>query len=107
MAIKPSWPRLKSGALVIVDLRLCPELPAGDTRLYHLPLSRTAIELGSERVTNIVALGVLIELSGVCKRKSIERAVRAETPRGFLDLNMDALAAGYSLASVPVPVPAS
>ena len=44
---------------------------------HHLPLSRTAIELGSERVTNIVALGVLVELTGVCKRKSIEQVVRA------------------------------
>ncbi|NVN85055.1 MAG: 2-oxoacid:acceptor oxidoreductase family protein [Rhodopseudomonas sp.] len=106
MAIKPSWPRLKPGALVIADTRLCPELPAGDVRLHHLPLSRTALELGSERVTNIVALGVLVEMTGICKRKSIEQVVRADAPRGFLDLNMDALAAGYALAT-PVPAAAS
>jgi 2-oxoglutarate ferredoxin oxidoreductase subunit gamma len=106
MAIKPSWPRLKTGGLVIADTRLCPELPAGDVVLHHLPLSRTALELGSERVTNIVALGVLVELSGICKRKSIEAVVRADAPRGFLDLNMDALAAGYALAT-PVPATAS
>jgi 2-oxoglutarate ferredoxin oxidoreductase subunit gamma len=55
------------------------------------------LELGSERVTNIVALGALVALSGICTREQIEQAVRAETPRGFLDLNMDALDAGYSL----------
>ena len=32
MAVKPSWPLLKPGALVIADTRLCPELPAGDYR---------------------------------------------------------------------------
>jgi 2-oxoglutarate ferredoxin oxidoreductase subunit gamma len=95
--IKPSWPLLKPDALVIADTRLCPELPAGDYRRYHLPLSRTALELGSERVTNIVALGALVALSGLCERQRIEQAVRAETPRGFLDLNLDALAAGYSV----------
>jgi len=99
LAIKPSWALLKPGALVIADTRLCPELPAGEHRRYHLPLSRTALTLGSERVTNIVALGALAALSGVCDRDAIERAVRAETPRGFLDLNMDALKAGYALTA--------
>jgi 2-oxoglutarate ferredoxin oxidoreductase subunit gamma len=96
-ALTPSWPLLKPGALVIADTRLCPELPEGTYRRHHLPLSRTALELGSERVTNMVALGALVALSGICERQHIERAVRAETPRGFLDINMEALAAGYSM----------
>ncbi len=102
LAVKPSWPLVKPGALVIADTRLCPELPVGDYRLYHLPLSRTALALGSERVTNIVALGALVALGGLCDRQRLEQAVRAQTPRGFLDLNMDALAAGYSIATAPV-----
>ena len=97
LAVKPSWPLLKPGALVIADTRLCPELPDGDFRAHHLPLSRTAIELGSERVANIVALGALAALSGVCERKALEQAVRAETPKSFLDINLDALTAGYRL----------
>ena len=97
MAVKPSWPLLKPEALVIADTRLCPELPGGDYRAHALPLSRTAIELGSERVANIVALGALAALSGICERKALEQAVHAETPKSFLDLNLDALAAGYRL----------
>ncbi|UCE32022.1 MAG: 2-oxoacid:acceptor oxidoreductase family protein [Burkholderiales bacterium] len=97
-AVVPSWPLLKPGALVIADTRLCPELPEGDCRAVHLPLTRTAIELGSERVANIVALGALVALSGLCDRDAMEGAVRSETPRAFLDLNMDALAAGERLA---------
>ena len=99
LAVKPSWPLLKPRALVIADTRLCPEISAGDYRVHHLPLSRTAIELGSERVANIVALGALAALSGICDRKTLEQAVRAETPKSFLDLNLDALAAGYRLGS--------
>jgi len=102
LAVKPSWPLLKAGALVIADTRLCPELPEGDYRRHHLPLSRTALELGSERVTNIVALGALVALTGLCDRKRIAQAVRAEAPRSFLDLNMDALQAGFAIAAEPV-----
>jgi len=97
MAVKPSWGLLKPGALVIADTRLCPELPEGGYRIYRLPLSRRAIELGSERVANIVALGALAALGALCERSLLEQAVRAETPKSFLDLNLDALAAGYSL----------
>jgi len=101
MAVKPSWPLLKPDALVIADTRLCPELPKGNNnvnyRVHHLPLTRTAIELGSERVANIVALGALAALGDICERNALEQAVRAETPKSFLDLNLDALAAGYRL----------
>jgi len=107
MAVKPSWPLLKPGALVIADTRLCPELPAGDYRAHHLALSRTAIELGSERVANIVALGALAALAGVCERKALEQTVRAETPKSFLDLNLDALAAGYRLGEQAVSTAAA
>ena len=99
MAVKPSWPLLKAGALVIADSRLCSELPRSEYLIHHLPLTRSAIELGSERVANIVALGALAELTKVCDRKTLEHAVRAETPKAFLDLNLDALAAGYRLAT--------
>ncbi len=68
LAVAPSWPLLKPGALVVADTRLCPELPAADVRALHLPLTRTAIELGSERVANIVALGALVALTGLADR---------------------------------------
>ena len=66
LAVQRSWPLLKPGALVIADTRLCPELPEGEYRSHRLPLSATALELGSERVTNIVALGALVAQSGIC-----------------------------------------
>ncbi len=107
MAVKPSWPLLKPGALVIADTRLCPEIPKGEVRAHRLPLTRTAIELGSERVANIVALGALAELGKLVEQTTLEAAVRAETPRAFLDLNLDALAAGYKLAAEAKPATAS
>jgi 2-oxoglutarate ferredoxin oxidoreductase subunit gamma len=106
IAVQFSWPLLKEGALVIADTRLCPELPKGDCRVYHLPLTRTAIDLGSERVANMVALGALASLSTLCERKALEQAVRADTPKSYLDLNLDALAAGYKLGEQAAATPA-
>jgi 2-oxoglutarate ferredoxin oxidoreductase subunit gamma len=98
LAVPPSWPLLRPGALVLADTRLCPELPPGDCRALHLPLTRAAIELGAERVANIVALSALATLADLCDPQALALSVRAETPPSFLALNMDALAAGRQLA---------
>ncbi len=97
LAIKPSWPLLRKGALVIADARFAAELPPGDYRSHSLPLIRSAISLGSERVANMVALGALCSIGRICERQALEDAVRANTPKSYLDLNLDALAAGYRL----------
>lgn len=108
LAIKPSWALLKPGALVIHDTRLCPELPSkGDIQAYALPLSRTAIDLGSERVANIVALGALAALARLCPRKTLEQAVIGETPKSFLEINLDALSAGFALGEQVIASPAA
>ncbi len=99
LAVAPSWPLLKPGARVLADTRLTPTLPDGDLRALHLPLTRTAIELGSERVANIVALGALAALADLCDRETLERAVLADTPRSYVQLNVEALAIGYRLAA--------
>jgi len=98
LAVAPSLPLAKPGALVIADTRLCTDIPDGDYDVHRLPLTRAALELGSERVANIVALGALAACTAVCGRSALEEAVRGQTPRSFLDLNLDALAAGYRLA---------
>ena len=98
LAVAPSWPLLKPGALVVADTRLCPELPAADVRALHLPLTRTAIELGSERVANIVALGALAALTGLTDPDVLAHKVRVEAPRSLIHLNLDALAAGAAMA---------
>lgn len=102
LAVAPSWPLLSPHALVVADTRLCPELPAANARALHLPLTRTAIELGSERVANIVALGALVALTNLCDRDVLAHKVRVEAPRSLIHLNLDALAAGAALAGEAV-----
>ena len=102
IAVPPSGPLLKDDAVVIADTRLCPELPGSAHRVHRLPLTRCAIELGSERVANIVALGALAVIAGLVDRRSLEQAVRSETPRSFLHINLDALAAGFHLGEQAV-----
>jgi 2-oxoglutarate ferredoxin oxidoreductase subunit gamma len=99
IAVAVSAHLLKSGASVLVDSARVPSPPAGEVSVCALPLCETARALGNERVANVVALGALAGAGGLCTESALERAVRALVPRKFLDLNLEALAAGRRLAS--------
>ena len=80
LAVKPSWPLLKPGVLVLPTRGSAPNCRPAISP-HHLPLSRTALELGSERVTNIVALGALVALSGICDRDRSNSRARGNAAR--------------------------
>lgn len=90
---------VKPEGIVIVDeaIELPADLRAG--KVYRLPILRTASEkLGKSIVANIVAIGLLAELTGIVSRESVEKAVLARVPKGTEDLNRSALNEGYELA---------
>ncbi|PKO22375.1 MAG: 2-oxoglutarate ferredoxin oxidoreductase subunit gamma [Chloroflexi bacterium HGW-Chloroflexi-1] len=64
------------------------------------PISRLAAEVVGQPITaNVVALGVLVGLSGVVSREAIEKAVLARAPRGTEEINRAALAVGFAEAA--------
>ncbi len=83
--------------LIIADRRRVENLPEGDFDVHLLPLSETALSIGSERATNIVALGGLLGLSDICKSDSLRDSVQNSVPQRFQQLNSDALTKGAQL----------
>ena len=86
-------------ALVIADSDMVPsEIPA-KFRSVKAPITRLAREtVGKEFVTNIVALGLLRELTDVVKVDSLEKAVLGRVPKGTEELNKRALEVGRDAA---------
>jgi 2-oxoglutarate ferredoxin oxidoreductase subunit gamma len=86
-------------ALVVADADLVPsEIPA-KFRSVKAPITRLAREtVGKEFVTNIVALGLLRELTGVVSAESLEKAVLGRVPKGTEELNKRALEVGRDAA---------
>jgi 2-oxoglutarate ferredoxin oxidoreductase subunit gamma len=75
------------------------ETPDGNYVVYRIPIIRTAQkEVGKMIVANIVALGAMVELTGVVSREAITEAVLARVPKGTEDLNKAALKAGFEKA---------
>ncbi len=84
---------------VIVDDSI--QLPAGlkAKHIYRVPIIKTAInEVGKEIVANIVALGLIVGLTGIVTDESLEAAILSRIPKGTEDLNKLALQKGYELA---------
>jgi 2-oxoglutarate ferredoxin oxidoreductase subunit gamma len=68
-------------------------------KVYSVPiLSTAANDLGKPMVTNIVALGAIVEITKLISAESLEKAVLARVPKGTEELNRKALSMGYEIA---------
>jgi 2-oxoglutarate ferredoxin oxidoreductase subunit gamma len=106
-AVTESLALLKPDSVVITDSRHVTEPPEGRFTVHSLPLSETAVRLGNERVTNIVCLGALIGLGGTCAYDTLLETVRTGVPKRFLELNLEAVAAGYDMTALAATAKAS
>ncbi|MBN1956003.1 MAG: 2-oxoacid:acceptor oxidoreductase family protein [Anaerolineae bacterium] len=88
---------MRRGGLLIVDNNQVSRTPTAYA--VQAPITQLAREkTGREITANVVALGVLVGLTGVVSRSSLEAAVRARAPKGTKDMNLEALAAGFEAA---------
>lgn len=88
---------LKKEGLLIVDAEKVGRVPV--SHAYRIPITRLAVEATGKAITaNVVALGVLVGLTGIVSHPAIEKAVLARAPKGTEDLNLAALHAGFRVA---------
>jgi 2-oxoglutarate ferredoxin oxidoreductase subunit gamma len=65
------------------------------SRLFSVPATRFAEELGRRMVANIVMLGFLTAVTGVVGHDPMQNAVLASVPKGTEELNTKAFEKGY------------
>jgi len=90
---------LKEGGVLLIDSDLVLNEPKGNFQVTKFNITNTAKnEVGREIVTNIVALGAMVALTGAVSRESAEKAVLSRVPEAFLELNKKAFNLGYEKA---------
>jgi 2-oxoglutarate ferredoxin oxidoreductase subunit gamma len=90
--------KLKKGGTLILDTVYVHRAPL--IQAVRVPITELARQAtGREITANIVALGLLVGLTGVVSRESLEAAVRARAPRGTAEMNLRALAVGLEQAA--------
>ena len=89
-------PQIKdTGTLVIEeDLVRIGELPVG-VRVYSIPATRIAEELGKKMVLNIVMVGFFGAVSQTVDPDALRQAVAASVPEAYRELNLKAFDRGF------------
>lgn len=89
-------PQLKSDGILVIeeDLVRIGEHPAG-TRVYSIPATRIAEELGKKMVLNIVMVGFFAAVSQVLEPDAVRKAVAASVPEAYRELNLKAFDRGF------------
>jgi 2-oxoglutarate ferredoxin oxidoreductase subunit gamma len=90
---------VKDGGIVIVDTSFVRTLPKGNFNTYDFDITKIAEEkLGKKIVANIIALGIIVELTGIISKEAVIHAIRARVPKGTEETNIKAFNYGCTLA---------
>jgi 2-oxoglutarate ferredoxin oxidoreductase subunit gamma len=95
-------PLIKPSGVLVANSSLVPQRSTRtDIRVFHVPASDIAAELGNVRLANVVCLGVLVEATGVVSLDDVTQALKDHLParhRKLLGPNRKALRRGAALA---------
>jgi 2-oxoglutarate ferredoxin oxidoreductase subunit gamma len=89
-------PELKPEGLLIVeeDLVRVSNL-ARDTRVYSIPATRFAEDLGKRMVLNSVVVGFFTAVTNLLSADAVRKSVADSVPPGFRELNLKAFEKGF------------
>jgi len=97
-------PRVRPGGTLVVNCSLARSIAArSNIRVVNIPASEIALQLGNERVANMVALGALVQTAGVLSLELVERALPEALGPGkeqLLAANREALRRGARMAEL-------
>lgn len=94
---------LKPGGILIVeeDLVRVSDLK-GDPKVYAIPATRFAEELGKRMVLNSVMVGFFTAVTKLLARDSVRKAVADSVPSTFRELNLKAFEQGFEYGNTTV-----
>ncbi len=90
---------VKGSGILLVDSSYVTKLPEGNFKINSVPITEIAEkEVGKALVANIVALGIITELTGVVSKEAVESAILSRVPKGTEELNLKAFNVGIEKA---------
>jgi len=94
-ACKKYATNIKAKGILLIDSESVKYIPSGNIIIYKAPITRLATEkIGKSLVANIVALGIITEITKVISTEAMQQAILARVPKGTEDLNLKAFQLG-------------
>lgn len=89
-------PELRDDGILCLDTDLVKAKPArGKIKMFAIPSTRFAEELGNRIIANLVMLGFFTAVTKVVTPEAMKKALPGLVPDRFLDLNIRAFDKGY------------
>ena len=88
----------ENGTLLYDSDMILETRPMKNVRIYEVPATRIAEQLGKKIVANMVMIGAIIAITKIVDNQSIEKAIASNVPRGTEKLNIEAFKHGYEYA---------
>jgi len=86
---------VKSDGIVIMDPDMIPhEKELKNVKVYRIPATKIADELGRKIVANIVMLGAFVAITGLLDKNALKESIKANIPKGTEELNLTAFEKG-------------
>jgi 2-oxoglutarate ferredoxin oxidoreductase subunit gamma len=87
---------VKSGGVVILDPDMIPrERELRGVRVFRVPATKIAEDLGRRIVANIVMLGAFAAITSALDKNALEESIKENVPKGTEELNLTAFQKGY------------
>src|SRR5947208_8170663 len=95
---------LKPGGVLIIeeDLVRVSDLK-GDPKVYSIPATRIAEELGKRMVLNSVMVGFFTAVTKLLSADAVRKAVVDSVPTSFRELNLKAFERGFEYGNSALP----
>ncbi|MCS7363913.1 MAG: 2-oxoacid:acceptor oxidoreductase family protein [archaeon GB-1867-035] len=88
---------VKPGGTIIVDEDLVEvDSPPKNVKIFKVPATRIASDLGRKIVANVVMLGAFSAITKMVTFDALKKAVLDSVPRGTEELNLKALESGWT-----------
>ena len=87
---------IKPGGAVILDPGMIPtEKTLENAKVFRVPATKIAEELGRRIVANIVMLGALVAITRLLDENAVKESIKENIPKGTEELNLTAFEKGY------------
>jgi len=95
---------VKLGGTVIIDPDMIPtQKNLENVRVFQVPATKIAEELGRRIVANIVMLGALVAITRLLDENTVKESIKENIPKGTEELNLTAFEKGYEYGKTLAP----
>jgi 2-oxoglutarate ferredoxin oxidoreductase subunit gamma len=87
---------IKPGGTLIIDSEMVPrEKKLENVKIYRVPATKIADQLGRRIVANIVMLGAFVSITKLLDENSVKESIKENIPKGTEELNLAAFDKGF------------